>query len=128
MNNLVIEETRESPRVKFNRKKGVITIEGKSTLTDPMHFYKNLLAEIDNYYNKPCPRTILEFRLSYINTASSKWLLHILRSIESLNHRDKASTYINWYHEFDDESVQEAGEVYQSLVRIPFRLISETYQ
>ena len=127
MNNVVIDETRESPLVKFNREKGVITIEGKSTLTDPMYFYKNLLYEIDNYYHKPCPRTTLEFRLSYINTASSKWLLHILRSIESLNNSYKASTFIDWYHEYDDEAVQEAGEIYQSLVKIPFRLISETY-
>ena len=127
MNNVVIDETRESPLVKFNRRKGVITIQGKSTLTDPMHFYKNLLSEIDNYYHRPCPRTTLEFRLSYINTASSKWLLHILRSIDSLNNGDMPSTFIDWYHEYDDEAVQEAGEVYQSLIKIPFRLIPETY-
>lgn len=124
MENVLIEETKESPLVKFNRKRGVITIEGKSTLIDPVRFYQKLLDELGTYYDKPCRRTTLEFRLSYINTASSKWLLHTLKRIESIK-KAKSSTFIDWYHEFDDEAVQEAGEVYQSLVKIPFRVISE---
>jgi hypothetical protein len=124
MVNVLIEETRESPVVKFNRKVGKITIEGKSTLVDPVHFYQKLLNELGNYYKMPCPKTILEFRLSYINTASSKWLFHILKNLEKQSSA-RDSTCIEWYHEYDDESVQEAGEVYQSLIKIPFKVISE---
>ena len=30
---------------------------------------------------------------------------------------------INWYYELDDEAILEAGEVYQSLLNLPFNLI-----
>ena len=36
---------------------------------------------------------------------------------------DKREIVINWYYEEDDEGLQEAGEVFQSLLNIPFNLI-----
>lgn len=126
MESVLFDETKDSPLVKFDKKTGKIIIEGKSTLVDPVHFYKKLVTELGKYQKNKRARTTLAFRLSYINTASSKWILHMLRTLENKN-QTNASTFVEWYHEYDDEAVQEAGEVYQSLVNIPFRIISENY-
>lgn len=126
MEHVYMKETHESPKVEVNQEFGKITIRGKSTLVDPKDFYKNLLHDMLEYLKLPRSLTTIEFHLCYMNTSSSKWIFHLLKSIEK-NKTIRNTVTIDWYYEYDDESVQEAGEVYQSLIKIPFNIIPEYY-
>ena len=44
-----------------------------------------------------------------------------LRNLESINW--KTSITINWHYEEDDEDMLEAGEDYQAIINIPFKMI-----
>jgi hypothetical protein len=59
-----------------------------------------------------------------MNSSSSKWLFHILKGIQNKYHGKKLIT-INWHYDADDESMLEAGEVFQSLLNMPFNVIEE---
>ncbi len=38
-------------------------------------------------------------------------------------HKGKSEVIINWYYEEDDEDMLEAGEDYESIIRVPFKMI-----
>jgi hypothetical protein len=38
-------------------------------------------------------------------------------------HKSNHEVVINWYYEEDDEDMLEAGEDYESIIRIPFKMI-----
>lgn len=117
-----IKETINTPSVSVFDKDKLIVVSGTSKEEDPTEFYK----ELDALFNKCASRfrknITLDFSLIYINTSSSKWLFHILKNIQ-VKYSDKKKITINWYYESDDEVIQEAGEVFQSLLKIPFNLI-----
>ncbi len=64
----------------------------------------------------------VDFILHYLNSSSSKWLFHILKGLQAKFQGKKIIT-INWYYDSDDESILEAGEVFQSLLSLPFNLV-----
>jgi hypothetical protein len=37
--------------------------------------------------------------------------------------KNKADVVINWYYEEDDEDMLEAGEDYESIIKVPFKMI-----
>ena len=123
---IVISKTNESPGFVIDWGTGIIEITGKSTLENPVQFFKKILANLTDYFENPRPFTTINFRLDYVNTASSKWVFYILKNIES-KHQKKTWVEINWFYESDDESIQEAGEVYKTLVKAPFNLFPEEF-
>ena len=38
-------------------------------------------------------------------------------------HKAKNEVEVNWYYEEDDEDMLEAGEDYESIIRVPFKMI-----
>lgn len=114
----------ESPGLLIDSYSGHIEISGNSTLNNPTRFFKEVLQNIIEYFEEPNPVTTVNFRLNYVNTSSSKWLFYILKNIEE-RHNIKSSIQINWYYEYDDEVILEAGETYKALVKIPFNLLPE---
>jgi hypothetical protein len=98
-----------------------IEISGKSRMTDPGHFYNELLHTFENSFHSFKRTLIIEFKFEYINTGSSKWLYHILNSLQNLA-VNGGMIEIYWYYEEDDEVIFEAGEVLQSVIKIPFHL------
>ncbi len=64
----------------------------------------------------------LMFSLEYFNTSSSKCILDVFKKLEAI-HKGKNEVIINWYYEEDDEDMLEAGEDYESIIRVPFKMI-----
>lgn len=61
--------------------------------------------------------------MDYFNTASSKMILEIFESLQELF--DKGNDVsIEWYYMADDEDMEDAGQDYSDLVKIPFKFIS----
>ncbi len=111
----------DAPIVLVKERLKKVEISGHSRMTDPRGFYENLEDTIESYYYSFHNTLLLDFRFEYINTGSSKLLYHMLTHLQLL--ADKGGIVeINWYYEEDDEIIQEAGEVLESLLSIPFHM------
>jgi hypothetical protein len=117
-----IEGTPKTPSVKFDAEKGVIEIKGRSIPENSIEFYKPLVDWLEKYANEPMDSTKVIVQLEYFNTSSSKCILDVFKKLETIQKSNK-EVLINWYYEEDDEDMLEAGEDYESIIRVPFKMI-----
>lgn len=122
MESLLIEGTAKTPNVKFDGGQGLIEIKGRSIPENSIEFYKPLVDWLDRYAQSPKQTTKVNIQLEYFNTSSSKCILDVFKKLESI-HKSNHEVVINWYYEEDDEDMLEAGEDYESIIRIPFKMI-----
>jgi hypothetical protein len=117
-----IEGTPKTPSVKFDAENGVIEIKGRSIPENSIEFYKPLVDWLENYAINPLDKTHVNVQLEYFNTSSSKCILDVFKKLETIQKSNK-EVLINWYYEEDDEDMLEAGEDYESIIRVPFKMI-----
>ena len=122
MESLLIEGTAKTPNIRFDGNQGLIEIKGRSIPENSIEFYKPLVDWLDNYSQGPKQTTKVNIQLEYFNTSSSKCILDVFKKLESI-HKSNHEVVINWYYEEDDEDMLEAGEDYESIIRIPFKMI-----
>lgn len=122
MESINIEGTPKTPSIRFDAKEGIIEMRGRSIPENSTEFFKPLVDWLDQYASDPASKTIVNFHLEYFNTSSSKCILDIFKKLEIV-HKGKNEVFVNWYYEEDDEDMLEAGEDYESIIRIPFKLI-----
>ena len=122
MESISINGTPKTPDVEFDGEKGSLLLKGRSIPENSIEFYKPLVDWLDSYSGTPQPKTVCEIQLEYFNTSSSKCLLDLFKKMESMN-KDGNEIVINWYYEEDDEDMLEAGEDYQSIIDVPFKMI-----
>ncbi len=124
METLTIQGTPKTPTVEMNVDSGVIEIKGRSIPENSIDFYRPIVEWIDQYADSSAPETKVNIQLEYFNTSSSKCILDVFKKLEQVYKKngDKGVT-INWYYEEDDEDMLEAGEDYQSILKIPFKMV-----
>lgn len=122
MEPISIEGTPKTPTVNFDASSGKVEIKGRSIPENSIEFYKPLVDWLENYSSGPASLTEVNIQLEYFNTSSSKCILDVFKKLESI-HKAGNEVVINWYYEEDDEDMLEAGEDYQSIIRIPFKMI-----
>ena len=115
MNILNLEGTVDTPKVILDKKNGIFEISGRSLQDDTSQFYKPILEWIKDYSADPNATTDFTIRLDYFNTASSKVLLDVLSALENIK-----GAKIVWCFQDDDEDMEEKGEEFAELVKIPF--------
>ncbi len=117
-----IEGSPKTPSIKFDVEKGILEIKGRSIPENSIEFYKPLVDWLDEYAKDPVNKTQVNIHLEYFNTSSSKCILDVFKKLEAI-HKAKHDVAIFWYYEEDDEDMLEAGEDYESIIRIPFKMI-----
>ncbi|MGM0531420.1 MAG: DUF1987 domain-containing protein [Bacteroidota bacterium] len=122
MESLSIEGTNKTPNVKLDPVSGVIEIKGRSIPENSIEFYRPIVEWLDEYAKNPNKKTTVNVQLEYFNTSSSKCILDIFKKLESLK-KSRNEVVINWYYEEDDEDMLESGEDYESIIRVPFKMI-----
>lgn len=122
MENLHLEASAKTPEVIFDFSSGKLMLKGRSIPENSIEFYKPLNDWIDTYANQACEKTTIDVKLEYFNTSSSKCILDLFKKLEKLNDESTVVT-VNWYFEEDDEDMEEAGEDYQAIIRLPFSMI-----
>jgi hypothetical protein len=122
MESLLIEGTAKTPTVKFDPNVGLIEIKGRSIPENSIEFYKPMVDWLERYAQEPKSSTKVNIQLEYFNTSSSKCILDVFKKLEEI-HKLKNEVLINWYYEEDDEDMLEAGEDYESIIRVPFKMI-----
>lgn len=110
MQNLNLEPTTSTPAVRFTTD-GRLLIEGRSLPENVARFYEPLI----NWTKELDTETVrMDLNLEYLNSASSKKILEILRIIDR-NVLIK-SFIVNWHYEADDEDALESGQIFEDLL------------
>lgn len=122
MDTISIEGTPKTPTVNFNAETGVVEIKGRSIPENSIEFYKPLVDWLEEYLADPATLTNVNIQLEYFNTSSSKCILDVFKKLEAI-YKSGNEVVINWHYEEDDEDMLEAGEDYQSIIKIPFKMI-----
>jgi len=122
MSAINIEHTETTPKVIFNKETGVFSIEGKTLPENVNQFYEPLLDWLTEYISNPNDETVLEVKLEYINTASSKAIFSVFLKLEKIIEAGKKAK-IMWYYADDDEDMKDVGEEYADVIKVPFEHI-----
>ena len=78
---------------------------------------------MEEYAGNVKPATRVDIVLEYFNTSSSKCILDVFKKLEKINEAGVVGVAINWHYEEDDEDMLEAGEDYQAIINIPFKMV-----
>jgi hypothetical protein len=122
MGDINLEGTPKTPTVQFDAESGVLEIKGRSIPENSVEFYKPINAWVEEYGRSPKEVTVFDVKLEYFNTSSSKCILDVFKILESIN-GNGTEVKVNWYFEEDDEDMEEAGEDYQAIIPLPFKMI-----
>ena len=122
MEQLIIEGTPKTPTIKFNPGNGDLLVKGRSIPENSIEFYKPLVDILESYSSSPQSNTNVIIELEYFNTSSSKCILDVFKKLEAIN-AGSSEVVINWHYEEDDEDMLEAGEDYQAIINVPFKMV-----
>ncbi|MCC6399878.1 MAG: DUF1987 domain-containing protein [Flavobacteriales bacterium] len=122
MEPLIYEGTAKTPSIHFDAEAGRLELKGRSIPENSIDYYKPLIAWVDKYARAPRPSTVVHVQLEYFNTSSSKCILDLFKKLEAIRTQGNELA-VHWHYEEDDEDMLEAGEDYQAIINIPFRMI-----
>ena len=117
-----LEATPKTPKLDFDPATANFAISGRSIPENSIEFYKPLLEWLDDYVKSPASATNLEVKLEYFNTSSSKCLVEIFRKLEKITSEGK-KLEVDWYFDENDEDMQESGEDFKEIIKVPFKMI-----
>jgi len=124
MEKLFIEATIDSPSLLFDGDKGIIEITGKSLPENAIVCYSPLRKLVKEYVANPQQKTIINFRLEYLNSSSAKSIVEILTILEQLQPKGYA-VEIKWFYKAEDDDMLEEGEEFRRMTSIPISLETE---
>jgi hypothetical protein len=122
MNNILLDGTPKTPTVHFDAATGLLELRGRSIPENSIEFYRPLIDWIDQYAREPKASTKLRVQLEYFNTSSSKCILDLFKKLEAVR-KSGNEVQVLWHYEADDEDMLEAGEDYQAIINLPFKMI-----
>lgn len=121
MNKLIIEETDDTPEVILDPENEIFKISKISVPENALGFYRPVLEWIKAYAENPNPKTVFDFNLEYVNTASSKQVIQVILLLQKV--AEKSVVNVNWYYESIDEDMKNLGNRYKKLVSVPFEVV-----
>jgi len=122
MESFYMEATPKTPRIDFNPTADTFEISGRSIPENSIEFYRPLLEWLEDYIQNPKKTTNFEVKLEYFNTSSSKCLVEIFRKLEKLPGQGSHLS-VDWYFDENDEDMQESGEDFREIIKVPFKMI-----
>jgi len=122
MEQINIAGTLKTPAIKTNSQEGLIEIKGRSNPENSVAFYKPLFDWLVEYTKAPGEKTTVKVQLEHFNTSSSKCILEVFKKLEILK-KENREIVVNWYYEKNDEDILEAGENYEAMTTLPFKMM-----
>lgn len=123
MRDLQIKGKDHSPNIVFKLSEKYFEISGESRPENAREYYSpvvNWLEDFSHYaaIQKEESEYRLVFKLEYMNSISTKIIFDILKRLE---HIPKAKVVVDWHYQSDDIDMQENGEEYAKMVKLPFK-------
>lgn len=109
MNDLIINETRNTPSVEFLQN-GQLLIEGRAFSEDPRVFFEPILSWCQSINSTEVD---FQIKLDYMNTSATKYMKEIIKTIDANSKVDKKA--VKWYYDEDDEDMLEAGQFIEEI-------------
>lgn len=117
MENLLINATSTTPKVEFYPTKNLFEISGSSRPEDVRIFYEPILAKLENFRKEIADNAddyqddpfVFNFKFSYFNSSSAKFILDILIEVNNFLN-DGINIKVNWFFEDGDDDMKEVGE------------------
>jgi hypothetical protein len=123
MNNLTIARTKYTMEVNFDKDAGILEMSGSSYPENALDFFGPIIEWIRNYISRVNKPLVLNIRLNYLNTSSTKCILDIFEILEQY-YKNDGSVKINWYYAEDDEDIRETGDELAEDFDFPIAFIS----
>lgn len=106
------------PKVIFNEKKNLLTIEGVCMPEDATTMFKDLFEFIDNKEEK---HISINLKIKYLNSMANKEMLRLLFDI----FENYDQVYINWHYKKEDDLMKLKGEEFRDILEIEDFILSE---
>ena len=119
MKRLYFKGSEETPEINLDKDKGIFEIKGKSFMEDVQAYYEPIIAWLEEYKKNPNKETVITIEVEYINTASSKMFLDVLKEIEDI-HLAGHKVQIIWGYFADDEDMESTGYEFKEMFDAPF--------
>jgi hypothetical protein len=123
MDNLIIEGSKKTPYINFDKDSGIFHIKGRSVPENSYEFYNPLLVWMDEYAKQPNSSIILKIELDYFNTSSSKFLFEIFKKLKTIVVNNNSEIKVEWYYDDGDEEMENSGQDFMDILDIPFSFI-----
>ncbi|MBN2892309.1 MAG: DUF1987 domain-containing protein [Bacteroidales bacterium] len=121
MENLIIQETYNSPIVSFNYQTGILSLSGRAHPENADATFTPIIEWVEAYSESPRLKTTLEINLEYFNSSALKSILKLMADLVSA--KNKSELKIIW-HYYDDDSLEVAEDI-EVLLEIKMDLIPE---
>ena len=121
IDSLILEATEDTPLIDFNTETGVFKISGRALPEDALEFFKPVEEWLQSYVENPLDSTLVEMRVDYFNSASTRYIFNILMTFEDLIDEGKEATIV-WYLKEGDDMIQTKGEELASILEVPFEM------
>lgn len=125
MKKLIIDTTRNTPQIIFDKKAGNFEISGRSLPEEVTSFFSPVLEWLDEYVANPNEKTVFKFKLEYVNSSTRRVMHEILTVLERIKAQGK-EIIIEWYYLDDDIEMREVGSDYSDIIDLHFNFISYT--
>jgi hypothetical protein len=115
MKSLVIKGELDSPyfpEVNFNADTGICEIFGESYMEEAYKFYLPLINWLKEFVVNEKKPLIMNFKLMYFNTSSSRLILDILDVLKKFQEGGN-EIIVNWYYDPEDPDVKEEVEDFE---------------
>ncbi len=119
---LIVKKGEDTPAIILNPNKQKFQIVGTSWPENAITLFEPIINWFKNYFNtNPLDNTIVEFRLIYFNTSTSKQIAVLLTLLKEKS--EKNNILIKWYYEADDYDMLKEGKRYSAVLGINFEYV-----
>lgn len=124
MENFFFKGQKFTPTIDFNGETGILSIEGQSYPEHAEEIFAPVFDWLERYLQTPKKTIIVNFQLSYFNTATSRRFQDLLEILEAYEKEKGGNVTINWHYREDDYDMLENGEDYIEAIDLNINLIS----
>jgi hypothetical protein len=114
-----IPVTEDTPRVYIDTVEKILKIIGPSFPEDVQEFYDPVINWIDEFETSNLKDLTCELEFTVLNSPSNKIVFDFLKKLEKLQYAGK-NVHIYWYHDENDEDMQDIGEDFKDTIKVPF--------
>lgn len=116
MENINISRKDDSPKVTMDFDSGLLEFEGECYPENAFEFFEPILEWINSYFGNNNKETIINFKLSYFNSATTQVLFDIFDILDESEHEELT---INWYYDENNKGTlkdyEEFSEEFEDL-------------
>lgn len=117
---IIQEELKNCPGIVYYPETNTLELTGRSIPENPESVFRRLEEWITGHFEKN-DGLVVNIKLEYINSGSSKYLYEVLKRLTGYS-RNGRKVILKWKYEEDDEAMLELGEHYRDTAGIPLEI------